>query len=129
LTTDGFEGLIKRGYLRTIKRRTVATLACVTDFVSFTCVYAGPVVKTAHVLSVGEPELAKQMTTLTKVWLDDSLSAFGATGTAKSVEEAIDYRVRFAAAALEKAMAQSNKIAETLISKCHWGDRTLLKSE
>ena len=50
-----------------------------------------------------------------KATFDESVSTFKAVSTAKSVKEAMDLQSSFAKAALEKAMAESNKLTDASI--------------
>jgi phasin family protein len=60
-------------------------------------------------------ELTKQIASSAKASFDESVSTFKAISTAKSVKEAMELQSTFAKAALEKAMAESNKLTDASI--------------
>jgi len=72
-------------------------------------------VKSGQIWSAGMQELTKQMASTAKATFEESMSTFKAMSTAKSVKEALDLQSSFAKAALEKAMAESNKLTDASI--------------
>jgi phasin family protein len=72
-------------------------------------------VKSGQIWSAGVQELTKQIATSAKASFDESVSTLKAISTARSVKEAIDLQSTFAKAALEKAVAESNKITDASI--------------
>jgi len=85
------------------------------DFVAFGQANLEAFVKSGQIWSAGVQELTKQIATSAKASFDESVSTFKAISTAKSVKEAMDLQSSFAKAALEKAMAESNKLTDASI--------------
>jgi len=85
------------------------------DLVAFGQANMEAFVKSGQIWSAGVQELTKQIATSAKASFEESMSTFKAISTAKSVKEAIDLQSTFAKAALEKAMAESNKITDASI--------------
>jgi len=85
------------------------------DFVAFGQANLEAFVKSGQIWSAGVQELTKQMATSAKATFEESVSTFKAISTAKSVKEAMDLQSSFAKAALEKAMAESNKLTDASI--------------
>ncbi len=85
------------------------------DLVAFGQANLEAFVKSGQIWSAGVQELTKQMATSAKASFEESMSTFKAISTAKSVKEAIDLQSTFAKAALEKAMAESNKLTDASI--------------
>ena len=85
------------------------------DFVAFSQANLEAFVKSGQIWSAGVQELTKQIASSAKASFDESVSTFKAMSTAKSVKEAIDLQSTFAKAALEKAMAESNKLTDASI--------------
>jgi phasin family protein len=85
------------------------------DFVAFGQANLEAFVKSGQIWSAGVQELTKQFATSAKASFEESVSTFKAISTAKSVREAMDLQSTFAKAALEKAMAESNKLTDASI--------------
>jgi phasin family protein len=85
------------------------------DFVAFGQANLEAFVKSGQIWSAGVQELTKQIATSAKASFEESVSTFKAMSTAKSVKEAMDLQSSFAKAALEKAMAESNKLTDASI--------------
>jgi phasin family protein len=85
------------------------------DLVAFGQANLEAFVKSGQIWSAGVQELTKQMATSAKASFEESVSTFKAISTAKSVKEAIDLQSTFAKSALEKAMAESNKLTDASI--------------
>jgi phasin family protein len=85
------------------------------DFVAFGQANLEAFVKSGQIWSAGVQELTKQIATSAKASFDESVSTFKAISTAKSVKEAMELQSTFAKAALEKAMAESNKLTDASI--------------
>jgi len=85
------------------------------DFVAFGQANLEAFVKSGQIWSAGVQELTKQIATSAKASFDESISTFKAMSTVKSVKEAMDLQSSFAKAALEKAMAESNKLTDASI--------------
>jgi len=85
------------------------------DFVAFGQANLEAFVRSGQIWSAGVQELTKQIASSAKASFDESVSTFKAMSTAKSVKEAMDLQSSFAKAALEKAMAESNKLTDASI--------------
>ena len=85
------------------------------DFVAFGQANLEAFVKSGQIWSAGVQELTKLFATSAKASFDESVSTFKAISTAKSVKEAMELQSSFAKAALEKAMAESNKLTDASI--------------
>jgi phasin family protein len=85
------------------------------DLVAFGQANLEAFMKSGQIWSAGVQELTKQMATSAKASFEESVSTFKAISTAKSVKEAMDLQSTFAKAALEKAMAESNKLTDASI--------------
>jgi phasin family protein len=85
------------------------------DLVAFGQANLEAFVKSGQIWSAGVQELTKQIATSAKASFEESVSTFKAISTAKSVKEAIDLQSTFAKSALEKAMAESNKLTDASI--------------
>jgi phasin family protein len=85
------------------------------DLVAFGQANLEAFVKSGQIWSAGVQELTKQMATSAKASFEESVSTFKAITTAKSVKEAMELQSSFAKAALEKAMAESNKLTDASI--------------
>ena len=85
------------------------------DFVAFGQANLEAFVKSGQIWSAGMQELTKQFASSAKASFEESVSTFKAISTAKSVKEAMELQSTFAKAALEKAMAESNKMTDASI--------------
>jgi phasin family protein len=85
------------------------------DFVAFGQANLEAFVKSGQIWSAGVQELTKQFATSAKASFEESVSTFKAISTCKSVKEAMEMQSTFAKAALEKAMAESNKLTDASI--------------
>jgi phasin family protein len=99
----------------TITQGIKSMMKTTEDFVAFGQANLEAFVKSGQIWSAGVQELTKQIATSAKASFDESVSTFKAMSTAKSVKEAIDLQSTFAKAALEKAMAESNKLTDASI--------------
>jgi len=99
----------------TITQGIKSMMKSTEDFVAFGQANLEAFVKSGQIWSAGVQELTKQIATTAKASFDDSISTFKAMSTAKSVKEAMDLQSSFAKAALEKAMAESNKLTDASI--------------
>jgi phasin family protein len=99
----------------TITRGIKTMMKTTEDFVAFSQANLEAFVKSGQIWSAGVQELTKQIASSAKASFDESVSTFKAMSTAKSVKEAIDLQSTFAKAALEKAMAESNKLTDASI--------------
>jgi phasin family protein len=72
-------------------------------------------VKSGQIWSAGMQDLTKHIASSAKASFDESVSTFKALSTVKSVKEAMDLQSTFAKSALEKMMAESNKLTDASI--------------
>jgi phasin family protein len=82
------------------------------EFVAFGQANLEAFVKSGQIWSAGIQELTKQMAATAKTSFDESVSTFKAISAAKSAKEAIDIQTTFARTVVEKAMAESSRIAD-----------------
>jgi len=99
----------------TITQGIKSMMKSTEDLVAFGQANLEAFVKSGQIWSAGVQELTKQIATTAKASFDESISTFKAMSTAKSVKEAMDLQSSFAKAALEKAMAESNKLTDASI--------------
>jgi phasin family protein len=99
----------------TITQGIKSMMKSTEDFVAFGQANLEAFVKSGQIWSAGVQELTKQIASSAKASFDESVSTFKAMSTAKSVKEAMDLQSSFAKAALEKAMAESNKLTDASI--------------
>ena len=99
----------------TITQGIKSMMKSTEDLVAFGQANLEAFVKSGQIWSAGVQELTKQIATTAKASFDESISTFKAMSTAKSVKEAMDLQSNFAKAALEKAMAESNKLTDASI--------------
>jgi phasin family protein len=85
------------------------------EFVAFGQANLEAFMKSGQIWSAGVQELTKQFATSAKASFEESVSTFKAMSTVKSVKEAMELQSTFAKAALEKAMAESNKLTDASI--------------
>ena len=85
------------------------------DFVAFGQANMEAFMKSGQIWAAGIQDLTKQMAATAKTSFEESVSTFKALSTVKSVKEAIDLQSTFAKTAMEKAMAESNKITDASI--------------
>ncbi len=69
-------------------------------------------VKSSQIWATGWQDLSKQMAATAKANMDETMSAFKAMTSVKSLKEAFDLQSSFARASMEKAMAESGKLTE-----------------
>jgi len=99
----------------TISQGMKSMMKSTEDLVAFGQANMEAFVKSGQIWSAGVQELTKQIASSAKAQFDESVSTFKAISTARSVKEAIDLQSTFAKAALEKAMAESNKLTDASI--------------
>jgi phasin family protein len=68
-----------------------------------------------QIWAAGVQDLTKQFAATAKASFDESVATFKALSTVKSVKEAIELQSGFAKTAFEKAVAESNKMADASI--------------
>jgi phasin family protein len=70
------------------------------------------IVKSSQIWATGWQDLSKQMAATAKANMDETMSAFKALTSVKSLKEAFDLQSSFARTSMEKAMAESGKMTE-----------------
>ncbi len=70
------------------------------------------IVKSSQIWATGWQDLSKQMAATAKANMDETMSAFKALTSVKSLKEAFDLQSSFARTSMEKAMAESGKLTE-----------------
>ncbi|HEY0184102.1 MAG TPA: phasin family protein [Rhodopila sp.] len=70
------------------------------------------IVKSSQIWATGVQDLSKHVAAAAKASLDDSMSAFKALTSAKSLKDAFELQASFARAALEKSLAESGKLTD-----------------
>jgi hypothetical protein len=78
------------------------------EFVAFGRANMDAFVKFGQVWAAGVQELMKQFATATKVYFDESASAFTAISSAKSVTEAMDLQRKFASRVAEQRPSRTS---------------------
>ena len=71
--------------------------------------------KAGQIWAAGVQDLTKQFAATAKVSFEESVATFKALSTVKSIKEAIELQSGFAKTAFEKAVAESNKMADASI--------------
>jgi phasin family protein len=69
-------------------------------------------VKSSQIWATGWQDISKQMAATAKANMDETMSAFKALTSVKSLKEVFDLQTSFARSSMEKAMAESGKLTE-----------------
>jgi phasin family protein len=69
-------------------------------------------VKSSQIWATGVQELSKQFAAAAQASLDESIAAFKALTSVKSLKDAFELQSSFARAAMEKSMAESGKLTD-----------------
>jgi phasin family protein len=69
-------------------------------------------VKSSQIWATGVQDLSKQIAAAAQTSLDESIAAFKALTSVKSLKDAFELQSSFARAALEKSMAESGKLTD-----------------
>ncbi len=85
------------------------------DLVAFGQANAEAFLKSSQIWASGMQEISKAFASTAKTSFDESVSTLKAMTAAKSVKEAMEMQAAFAKTAFEKAMAESNKMADASI--------------
>lgn len=70
-------------------------------------------VKSSQIFATGLQDLGKLMAASAQASMDDAMSAFRAMTGVRSLKDAADLQASLARSAVEKALTQSNQVAET----------------
>ena len=85
------------------------------ELVAFGQANAEAFMKSSQIWASGMQEMSKAFASTAKTSFEESVSTMKAMTTAKSVKEAMEMQAAFAKTAFEKAMAESNKLADASI--------------
>ncbi|HQT46205.1 MAG TPA: phasin family protein [Acidocella sp.] len=72
-------------------------------------------IKASQIYAAGFQELSKQLAASSKVSIEESVAFTKSLMGVKSVKEAVDLQTSFTKAAIEKAVAESNKISDATV--------------
>ena len=70
-------------------------------------------VKSSQIFTTGLQDLGKLMAASAQATMDDAMTAFHAMTSVRSLKDAADLQASLARSAMEKALTQSNQVAET----------------
>jgi phasin family protein len=82
------------------------------EFVSFSQGNLEAMMKSSQIWATGVQDLSKSFAAVAKASLDESMSAFKAMTSAKSLKDAFELQSSFARAALGKSLAESGKLTD-----------------
>jgi phasin family protein len=85
------------------------------DFVALGQANMEALVKSGQIWTAGVQELMKQFAETAKTSFDESVAAFKAISSVKSVTEAMDLQSKFATSVAGRALAESNKLLDASI--------------
>lgn len=85
------------------------------EFVAFGQGNLEALVKSGQILAAGLQDMGKQMAATAQAQIEETVSAFKAITSAKSVKDAFDLQAGFARAAVEKTLAESGKFTESSV--------------
>lgn len=83
------------------------------DIMSFGQANIEAYMKSGQIFATGLQDFAKLMASTAQTSMDETMSAFRALTTVKSVKEAIELQTSFARSTMQKAVAQTGQVAET----------------
>ena len=85
------------------------------DFVAFSQGNVEAFVKSGQILATGMQDLTKQMAATAQASMEEALSTFRAMTGIRTFQQAVELQTTLARTAVEKAMSQTNQVAETSI--------------
>ena len=85
------------------------------DFVALGQANVEALVKSGQIWTAGVQELMKQFAETAKTSFDESVAAFKAISSVKSITEAMDLQSKFATSVAGRALAESNKLLDASI--------------
>ena len=83
------------------------------EFMTFSQANVEAFVKSSQIMATGFQDMGKQFAAVAQATMDETMSAFRAMTSVRSIKEAIDLQSTLARSTLEKAMQQTNQVAET----------------
>lgn len=82
------------------------------EFVSFGQGNVEAFVKSGQIWVAGMQDLSKHLAATAQANFDETMSAFKAMSSAKSIKDAIDLQTNFARATMEKTMAETGRLTD-----------------
>ena len=82
------------------------------EFVAFGQGNVEAIVKSSQIWATGVQDLSKHFAAAAKASMDDSMAAFKAMTSVKSLKDAFELQTSFARAAMEKSLAESGKLTD-----------------
>lgn len=105
--TAGFEATQAK-----MKEGVEKAMKTAEEFVAFSQGNVEAVMKSSQIWTTGVQDLSKHFAAAAQASLDESMSAFKALTSVKSLKDAFELQSSFARAALEKTLAESGKMTE-----------------
>ncbi|HEX3575791.1 MAG TPA: phasin family protein [Rhodopila sp.] len=105
--TAGFEATQAK-----MKEGVEKAMKTAEEFVTFSRGNLEAVMKSSQIWATGVQDLSKHFAAAAQASLNDSMSAFKALTSAKSLKDAFELQSSFARAALEKSLAESGKLTD-----------------
>lgn len=111
---DGM-GKVAAGFEATqakMKQGVEKAMKTAEELVAFSQGNVEAVIKSGQIWATGVQDLSKHLAAAAQASLDESMSAFKALTSVKSLKDAIELQSSFARAALEKSLAESGKLTD-----------------
>jgi phasin family protein len=105
--TAGFEATQTK-----MKEGVEKAMKTAEEFVAFSQGNLEAVMKSSQIWATGVQDLSKHLAAAAQASLDESMSAFKALSSVKSLKDAFELQSSFARAALEKSLAESGKLTD-----------------
>lgn len=105
--TAGFEATQAK-----MKEGVEKAMKTAEEFVAFSQGNMEAVVKSSQIWATGVQDLSKHMAATAKASLDESMAAFKALTSVKSLKDAFELQSSFARSAMEKSLAESGKLTD-----------------
>lgn len=105
--TAGFEATQAK-----MKEGVEKAMKTAEELVAFSQGNVEAMMKASQIWATGVQDLSKHMAAAAQASLDESMSAFKALTSVKSLKDAFDLQSSFARAALEKSLAESGKLTD-----------------
>lgn len=83
------------------------------EFMTFNQANVEAFVKSSQIVATGLQDMSKQFAAVAQATMDETMSAFRAMTSVRSFKEAVDLQSSLARSTLEKAMQQTNQVAES----------------
>ena len=83
------------------------------EFITFNQANVEAFVKSGQVMATGLQDMSKMFAANAQIVMDEAMSTFRAMSTVRSIKEAVDLQTSLARSTMEKAMAQTGRVAET----------------